>query len=116
MAFASGRGSGMAKYLLEASYTQAGVQGIIKEGGSSRRDFIGKLLADLGGTLEAFYFAFGESDVVAIADLPDHEAASAISMAVGASGAVRVTTTVLLEPEQIDAATKRTVQYRAPGA
>jgi uncharacterized protein with GYD domain len=92
------------------------VQGILKEGGSSRRDFIGKLLADLGGSLEAFYFAFGDTDVVAIAELPDNEAIAALSMAVGASGAVRVTTTVLLEPEQIDAATKRTVQYRPPGS
>ena len=106
----------MPKYLLNASYTQTGVQGIMKEGGSSRRDFIGKLLADLGGSLEAFYFAFGDTDVVAIADLPDNEAVAALSMAVGASGAVRVTTTVLLEPEQIDEATKRTVQYRPPGA
>jgi uncharacterized protein with GYD domain len=106
----------MPKYLVNASYTQTGVQGILKEGGSSRRDFIGKLLADLGGSLEAFYFAFGDTDVVAIADLPDNEAVAALSMAVGASGAVRVTTTVLLEPEQIDAATKRTVQYRPPGS
>jgi uncharacterized protein with GYD domain len=106
----------MPKYLVNASYTQTGVQGILKEGGSSRRDFIGKLLADLGGSLEAFYFAFGDTDVVAIAELPDNEAIAALSMAVGASGAVRVTTTVLLEPEQIDAATKRTVQYRPPGS
>jgi uncharacterized protein with GYD domain len=106
----------MPKYLVNASYTQTGVQGILKEGGSSRRDFIGKLLSDLGGSLEAFYFAFGDTDVVAIADLPDNEAVAALSMAVGASGAVRVTTTVLLEPEQIDAATKRTVQYRPPGS
>jgi uncharacterized protein with GYD domain len=106
----------MPKYLVNASYTQTGVQGILKEGGSSRRDFIAKLLADLGGSLEAFYFAFGDTDVVAIADLPDNEAVAALSMAVGASGAVRVTTTVLLEPEQIDAATKRTVQYRPPGS
>lgn len=106
----------MPKYLLNASYTQTGVQGVLKEGGSARRDTIAKLIADLGGTLEAYYFAFGDVDVVAIADLPDHEAAAAFSMTVGASGAVGVTTTVLLEPEQIDEATKRTVQYRPPGS
>jgi uncharacterized protein with GYD domain len=106
----------MPKYLIKATYTQSGVQGILKEGGSSRRDFIGKLLSDLGGTLESFYFAFGDTDVVAIADLPDPESAAALSMAIGASGAVRTTTTVLMEPEQVDAATKKAVAYRAPGA
>jgi uncharacterized protein with GYD domain len=106
----------MPKYLIKATYTQSGVQGLLKEGGSSRRDFVGKLLADLGGTLETFYYAFGEPDVVAIADLPDPESAAALSMAIGASGAVRTTTTVLMEPEQIDAATKKAVAYRAPGA
>jgi uncharacterized protein with GYD domain len=106
----------MAKYLLKASYTQSGVQGVIKEGGSGRRDAIAKLLSDLGGTLEAFYFAFGDVDVYVIADVPDPVTASAISLTVGAAGAATVETVVLLTPEEVDEATKRSVSYRPPGA
>ena len=106
----------MAKYLISGSYSQAGVQGLLKEGGSSRADAIGKLLADLGGSMEAFYFAFGSDDVFVIVDLPDEETAAALALTVAASGAVEIRTTPLLTPEQIDAATKKTVAYRPPGA
>ena len=60
--------------------------------------------------------AFGGDDFLAIADLPDNASAAAISLAVSASGAIRSQTTVLLTPEEIDAAAKKTVDYRAPGA
>jgi uncharacterized protein with GYD domain len=105
----------MAKYLLQVSYTASGAQGVMKEGGSSRRDTIAKLLAEAGGTLDEFYFAFGEDDVYTIVDLPDHASMAALSMTVGASGAASVKTTVLLTPEEIDQAAKRSVPYRAPG-
>jgi uncharacterized protein with GYD domain len=105
----------MAKYLLQVSYTASGAQGVMKEGGSGRRDTIAKLLAEAGGTLDEFYFAFGEDDVYTIVDLPDHVTAAALSMTVSASGAASVKTTVLLTPEEIDQAAKRSVPYRAPG-
>jgi uncharacterized protein with GYD domain len=105
----------VAKYLWQASYTADGVKGVLKEGGSGRRDAIEKVVADLGGTLEEFYFAFGEDDVYAIADLPDHTAAAAVALAVGATGAVRIKTTVLLTPDEVDRAAHTTVGYRAPG-
>jgi uncharacterized protein with GYD domain len=105
----------MARYMIQASYTREGIQGVIKEGGSSRKDHIGKLLADLGGSLEAFYFAFGEDDAIVIADLPDNQTAAAIGMAVGASGGAVTKTTVLLTAEEIDAASRKSVGYRAPG-
>lgn len=106
----------MAKYLIQGSYTQSGVQGLMKEGGTGRADAIGKLLADLGGSLEGFYFAFGDDDVYAIAEVPDNTTAAAISLAVGAAGAVNIKTTVLLTPEEMDRATKQSVAYRPPGA
>ena len=106
----------MAKYLIQGSYTQSGVQGLVKEGGTGRQDAIGKLLADLGGSLEGFYFAFGDDDVYVIAEVPDNTTAAAISLAVGAAGAVNIKTTVLLTPEEMDRATKQTVAYRPPGA
>ena len=69
----------------------------------------------LGGRVEAFYFAFGDDDVYIIADVPDNVTITAISLAVNASGAVKVKTTVLLTPEEVDQAAKMTVNYRPPG-
>jgi uncharacterized protein with GYD domain len=106
----------MARYLLQVSYTQAGVQGLMNEGGSSRRDAIEKLVANNGGTLETFDFAFGEDDVVLIAEMADVATVAALSMAVGASGAATVRTTPLISAEDIDRATALSVGYRAPGA
>ena len=106
----------MAKYLIEASYTVEGVKGVQSAGGSSRRDAIAALAESLGGQLESFYFAFGERDVYTVIDLPDNESATAVALTVNASGAVKVRTTVLVTPEEVDAAAKRSVEYRAPGA
>jgi uncharacterized protein with GYD domain len=101
--------------MIQASYTREGIQGVMKEGGSGRKDLIGKMVADLGGSLEAFYFAFGEDDAIVIAEIPDNTTAAAIGIAVGASGGATTKTTVLLTPEEIDDATHKTVGYRAPG-
>ena len=106
----------MAKYLWQVSYTTEGLKGLLKEGGSSRAKAIKKLTEANGGKLEAFYFAFGDDDVYLIAELPGNVEASAISLAVGASGAARIKTIVLLEPSQVDAAAKSKVGYRPPGA
>ena len=105
----------MPKYLLQASYTSEGVKGLIKEGGSKRRAAVEQTTKALGGTLDAFYFAFGDSDAIIIADMPDSVTASAIAMAVNASGAVTLKTTVLLTVEEVDKAAQMTVNYRAPG-
>jgi len=106
----------MAKYLWQVSYTTEGLRGVMKEGGNSRAKAIGKLVESQGGKLEGFYFAFGEDDVYVIAELPGNLEASAISLAVGSSGAARIKTTVLLSPKEVDAAVKVKVAYRAPGA
>ncbi len=105
----------MPKYLVQFSYTGEGVKGLLKEGGTSRRAVTEKLVKSLGGTLEAYYFAFGETDGFAIADLPDNASMAAINLAVGASGAVTTKTTVLITPEQVDEAVKKTPSYRPPG-
>jgi uncharacterized protein with GYD domain len=106
----------MPKYLCEASYTSEGMKGLLKEGGSSRRTMIEKLVANMGGSLESFYFAFGDNDVYLVADMPGNADMAAIAMTVGASGAVRIKTTVLLSPEELDAAGEKTVEYRPPGS
>jgi uncharacterized protein with GYD domain len=105
----------MPKYLIEASYTEEGVKGLRAAGGSSRREAIAALAESVGGRLESLYFAFGEHDVYVVVDAPDNESATAVALTVNASGAVRARTTVLITPEEVDAAAKRSVEYRPPG-
>lgn len=106
----------MPKYLVEASYTVEGTKGLLKDGGSKRRAAAEAAIKSLGGKLEAFHFAFGATDVFAIVEMPDNVSAAAVSLAITASGAVTLRTTVLLTPEEMDQATKKTVSYRPPGA
>lgn len=106
----------MPKYLFKASYTPEGAQGILKGGGTARRDAIDQLATGMGGSMEAFYFAFGDADVYVIVDLPSEASAAAISMAVNATGATSLTTVPLLEPGQIDEAARQSVDYRPPGS
>lgn len=105
----------MPKYLYQASYTAEGTKGLLKEGGSKRRAMVEEMTKAAGGKIEAFYFAFGDSDVYLIVDAPDQATAAALSLAVNASGAVTLKTTVLLTPEEVDQAAKKTVKYRSPG-
>jgi uncharacterized protein with GYD domain len=105
----------MPKYLAHASYTVEGLKGLLKDGGSKRREVVEQLAKGLGGTLEAFYYAFGDDDVFAIFDFPDNVSATAVSLVINAAGAATVKITVLLTPEEVDQATKKTVDYRPPG-
>ena len=105
----------MAKYLWQVSYTAEGARGLLKDGGSKRRKRTEDILKAAGGKLEAFYFAFGEHDAYMIADIPNTASVAAICMAVNASGAATLTTTVLLTPEEIDEASEKTFSYTPPG-
>lgn len=105
----------MPKYLWQASYNAEGTKGLLKDGGTRRRAVAEEAVKAVGGKLEAFYYAFGETDAFVIADIPDNVSVAAASMAVNASGAVVIKTTVLLTPEEIDAAAKKGVSYRPPG-
>jgi uncharacterized protein with GYD domain len=105
----------MPKFLFEASYTLDGVKGVQREGGSGRRDAVASVAESVGGRLESFHFAFGDRDAIVICDLPDNESAAAIALTVNATGGATVRTVVLLTPEEVDEAAKRSVEYRPPG-
>jgi uncharacterized protein with GYD domain len=107
--------SEMPKYLFQASYTAKGEEGVRSKGGSDRRDAVADTIRGAGGELECLYFEFGERDAFAIVDLPDNEAAAAVSLIENAAGGATVKTTVLLTPEQVDEAADRAVSYRPPG-
>jgi uncharacterized protein with GYD domain len=106
----------MAKFMVNASYTPEGIKGLLKDGGTGRRAAVETALKELGGKLETMYFALGKHDVVAIMELPDGVAATALALAINASGAVRTQTTPLLTPAEVDQAVRKAVKYRAPGA
>jgi uncharacterized protein with GYD domain len=106
----------MRTYLWSVSYTAEGAQGLLREGGSSRRKAIEELANGLGGQIHAWYYAFGEYDLYVIASLPSDVEATALSMTVAASGAVRIDTTPLMTTEQLDEAARVSINYRAPGA
>ena len=107
----------MPKYMIEAAYSPDGLKGVIAKGGSSRRDAIEAMAEGLGGSVDALYFAFGDSDVFVIIDMPDNVSIAAVMMTVSASGALaNAKTTVLLTPEDVDEASKQSVNYSPPGS
>ena len=105
----------MAKFLIRAKYTQAGIQGAVKEGFASRESYVKSLISSMGGTTEAWYYVYGEDDVIVIVDAQP-AAAVAISLAVNQSGSVQLTTTPLLTSAEMDEARARLPEYRPPGA
>jgi uncharacterized protein with GYD domain len=105
----------MSKYLVQANYVGEGLKGLLSEGGSSRRAAVEKLFGSIGGKVEVFYYAFGDTDLFIIADVPDNVSAAALSLTVNAAGTATAKVTVLLTAEEIDAAAKKTPSYRAPG-
>jgi uncharacterized protein with GYD domain len=105
----------MPKYMIIGSYTAEGAKGVLKEGGSSRRQAAQQIIESAGGTLEAFYFGFGSDDFYLIADVADHASVAAAALTAGASGTSRLRTVVLLTPEDIDAASQKQITFRPPG-
>ena len=89
--------------------------GIVYDGGTKRREVVEKLIKSLDGTLEAFYYAFGEDDLFIIGDFPDNVHATAASLISNALGSSKTTITVLLTPEEVDQATKISGEYSPPG-
>jgi uncharacterized protein with GYD domain len=105
----------MSKYLFHGSYTSEGLKGLISEGGTKRIEAARQALRSVGGTLEAFYFAFGDDDFYIIVDLPDNVSTTAVSFVGNASGTFSIRTVVLLTPEEVDEAVAMSVDFRPPG-
>lgn len=105
----------MPKYLVHVNYVGEGVKGLLKDGGSKRRAVVDNLFKSLGGTIEAFYYAFGDTDLYIIGDFPDHATVAAAILTVTSTGTVTCQTTVLLTPEELDEAAKKTPMYSPPG-
>jgi len=106
----------MAKYLVQVSINKDGIREVLsKAKGTGLRAAVTKFAESAGGRLEAYYFAFGPHDVVAIMDLPDNVSAAALSVAASGGGAVRVQMTPLLTPEEMDQAIAKSATLAVPG-
>jgi uncharacterized protein with GYD domain len=106
----------MPKFLIEASYGSEGVKGVAQKGGTARAQTVGALIGAMGGTMESFYFSFGDADVYVVVDLPSNEAATALALSINQTEATKIKTVVLLAPEQVDEAAKMTPEYKPPGS
>lgn len=105
----------MGKYLIKGNYVGDGVAGLMNDGGTKRRAAAAAAVESLGGTLDCMYYAFGDTDVYAIADMPDAASATAASLLINSSGSVSVALTPLLTVDDVDAAAGLSGNYSPPG-
>jgi uncharacterized protein with GYD domain len=106
----------MPKYLFKGNYLGESIEALMTEGGTSRRAAVERLVKSVGGTLESMHYAFGDTDIYLIVDLPDNVSAAAASMMANATGVVASSVTVLLTPEEIDGVVAMTPSYEPPGS
>ena len=106
----------MSKFMYSGSYTSDGVKGLLKEGGTARRDETTRIVESLGGTLEAYYWCYGEKDFLMILDIPSESMAIKFSLAIGAWGGFQGKLTPIITVEQMDQAIATDLpEMRLPG-
>ncbi len=105
----------MPKYLYQGSYTDKGLQELMKDGGSKRVEITKKAIESLGGNMETYYFALGGKDFFIIIEAPNNVNAITGSLIANASGTVEVSITALVSPEEVDLAVKQTMDWSPPG-
>ena len=107
----------MAKYLIQVTYSDSALAELVSHP-QDRGAVISELFERLGGSVEVFYHAMGDCDVVLIAEFPDNETLSAIHFAVRSTGAVKnlETTTLLSREEAVNALRRASGSgYQPPG-
>lgn len=105
----------MPRYLYIGSYTAEGAKGVLKDGGTKRREAATRAVESVGGTVESFDFAFGGDDFYLLVEVPSNAAMATVSMTVASSGAVAGRTVPLLTPAEIDQAVGTKTDYTPPG-
>ena len=102
--------------MYQGSYTSDGVKGLLKEGGTARRDETTRIVESLGGKLEAYYWCYGSTDFLAIMDFPDHTTVTGMALNIAASGKFQGNITPLITVEEMDEMVKVNLgDYRMPG-
>ena len=107
----------MPLYLGRFSYTPDAIRALVSQP-QDRSAAAREVAESLGGKLLGFWFAFGEFDGVFLMEAPDNATAAALAMAVGASGALQIETSVLLDMDEAQDAMRKAAAatYRPPGS
>lgn len=106
----------MSYYLIQASYSPQAIAAMLKNP-QDRAAAIRPMIEKAGGKLHGLWFAFGDSDIVAIAEMPNATSTAAIAMAIGATGAMSAyrTTPLMTSGEAVEAMQRAgDVTYQAP--
>jgi uncharacterized protein with GYD domain len=108
----------VAKYLVLFSLTSETAKRFIAKP-SDRAAAVREVAESAGGSLESYYWMFGQYDGAAVFDLPDSRAMAAVSLAITSSGALsRFETHELIESSDLTAIAERAkgITYQPPGA
>ena len=97
----------MSVYMYQASYSGAAIKALL----NNPQDRTGAARAAIeanGGTMIGAWMAFGEDDLLVIADMPDDESMAGVALAISSTGAiVGGKTTKLLTLDQAVASMKK---------
>jgi uncharacterized protein with GYD domain len=107
----------VAKYLVLFSLTSETAKRFVAKP-SDRAAVVREVAESAGGSLESYYWMFGQYDGAAVFDLPDSHAMAAVSLAITSSGALsRFETHELIESSDLTAIAERAkeITYRPPG-
>lgn len=108
----------VAKYLLLFSLTGEAIKRFVAKP-SDRAAVVRELTESVGGSLESYYWMFGQYDGAAIVSVPDSHTAAALVLAVTGSGAFKgFETHELIEASDLAAIAERArgLTYQPPGA
>jgi uncharacterized protein with GYD domain len=107
----------MAKYMALFNLSSEAIRRFVANP-SDRADVVRGLVASVGGSLECYYWMFGQYDGMAVFEMPDAHTTAATSLAITSSGAfTRFETHELIEASDLTAIAKRArrIVYQPPG-
>ena len=106
----------MSKFMYSGNYTKRGIKGLLKDGGTARKEETVRLVESLGGKIEAFYWCYGSTDFVTIMDFPDHTTVTGMALNIAASGTFTGNLTPLISVEEMDEMVKVSIKdWKGPG-
>jgi uncharacterized protein with GYD domain len=107
----------MAKYMALFNFTSEAIRRFVANP-SDRAAVVRGLVESVGGSLECYYWMFGQYDAMAIIEMPDAHTTAATSLAIVSSGAfTHFETHELIEAGALTAIAERAreIAYQPPG-
>ncbi len=102
--------------MYSGNYTEAGIKGLLNEGGTARKEETIRVVEALGGKVEAYYWCYGEIDFMTIMEFPDNIAVTGMALNVAASGKFKGHITPLITSDEMDTMIKVDMaNFRYPG-